>query len=171
MISTKLVRVGGSVDGDCYVGRHWSWMYNITGFFSKYAGFSSEFWRKIRYFFLRETSPGAPGRIGIFAEARRAALESSRCRRCTRGRRAMSALKPMCRQRARQCHGTGESRNLSFKFKLEVISVITLKFIMIYVLQIIFVCFVDLRIVPFFSPARPQMSTGSGSNPLGRRRH
>ncbi len=31
--------MGGTVDGDCYVGRHRSWMYKETGFFSKYAGF------------------------------------------------------------------------------------------------------------------------------------
>ncbi len=42
---------------------------------------------------------------------------------------------------------------------------------MICVSQIFFVCFVDLRIVLFFSPARPQMSTGSGRNPLGRLWH
>jgi hypothetical protein len=39
-------------------------------------------------------------------------------------------------------------------------------FKMICVLQIIFVCFVDLSIVPFFSPARPRMSTGKCSDPL-----
>ena len=44
-------------------------------------------------------------------------------------------------------------------------------FKMICVSQIIFFCFVDLQIVLFFSPARPQMSTGSGRNPLGRLLH
>jgi hypothetical protein len=44
-------------------------------------------------------------------------------------------------------------------------------FKIICVSQIIFVCFVDLRIVLFFSPLRPQISTGRGRNPLGRLRH
>ncbi len=51
--------------------------------------------RKIRWFFLRETSPGPMGRNGSFAGARRAALESSMCRRSTHGRRAIEALKLM----------------------------------------------------------------------------
>ncbi len=84
--------------------------------------FLRKVWGKTRYLFLRETSPGATGCTGNFAGARRAALESSRFRRCTHGRRAMAAQKPMCRYLARQCHGTGESRNLSFKFKLRVIT-------------------------------------------------
>ncbi len=51
--------------------------------------------RKIRLFFLRETSPGPTGRTGSFAVVRRAALEYSMCRSCAHGRRAMAALKLM----------------------------------------------------------------------------
>ncbi len=73
----------------------------------------------LRTFWLPTSSPGAPDRTGNFARARRAALsalESSslRFRRCTYALRAMPAFKPMCRHRARQCHGTSGPANRPF---------------------------------------------------------
>ncbi len=100
-------------------------------FFPNMTDFLRIFWRKTGTFsevFLSGNFAGCAGLhrkvvwklcLGMHWQG---ALESKRFRRCTLDRRAMAALKPMCRFRARQCHGAGESRNLSFKFKLGVIT-------------------------------------------------
>ncbi len=81
--------------------------------------FSREFLDKNPVWF---PSGNFSGRSGPHWNLRQGALESSRFCRCTHGRRAMAGLKLMSWHSARQCHGTGESSTLSFKFKLRVIT-------------------------------------------------
>ncbi len=140
-------------------------VYNKTGFSSKHARFFSEYFKeksgtfsfgKLRWARRAELEP-SPGRAGSHWNLPGSAVAHMVGGPCRHGSFNTNVQTPST--------AMPPDRRIAQSFIQ--IQVGSEYFKMVYVSQIIFACFVDTRIVLCFrnfSPARPQMSTGSGSN-------